>query len=1114
MNFKPFFIKIILSVVLFGVFLGCGATEKETSFSLSGVIQIDSAAKANNGSLFVIVARGHDVNNVIAHPGDSVVAVFPVAGNDGHFNIDLTDTDLVQGEEVMIMGLYDTDYKNNIPSIDPDDYVGFYFTSDSLKASYTLRNTNINMDFAVNRKVCNWDATVSGTISGSINGDVIIIGYTGEITALDFSTIDVDKIIAYQVLNKSTEIVAFESPVMPYGYDAPVENVYFFAIFDENGNGALDEGEWIGFHPTQDAGIPQLITVYAGVNEAADIAPSYEVKEPSAYPIILSGSVSMPIQFSDSQNKNSYVIVTKEGNPGGILENLAENILYFEKLMPDQGYYSIDLSETGLRAGDKAGIYLLWDRDYSGGFPSMNADDYIGYYYDHDQMSIYYEFVAGDNDNVHISVNKKIGDFDKTISGVIQESDALKQQGLSYQGQVLVYAGMGPVTSSNYAAIDYTSGVGYKTIQKQGPGPLNYELTILPLGIELPVTNLYLYVLYDKNENGRPDGGEYFGYHVETGETMPSPVAVYEDSAATFDLTVLTKVPVPSTDTISVSGSIIMPDLFMTAENPVAYAVILKDANPEDLIDLDIDDILYFEKIPVNETYYNIDLSSTALKTGDEIGVYILWDRDNAGCLPAFTPGDYIGYYIDNVNMTNLYTLVSGQNPNIDIIVDKEVFDINRTFSGHIIKDAFFELSETDYTGQIVMFIYNGTFDSFSFENINFNRIRGMKKFEKTGPLPLEYAIDVFPFGSELPVNNAYVFALYDENRNGKPDYGEYYGFHTDGLKMPKAINITETEPVKGGCDISMIRQLPVPGGQTITIKGEIDFNMLSDGVKAGYDTSLQSQEAFLVIGKEPEDGGALAIDIESLIGNSVVYFSKIPGTLTGGRLPFDVNLSNSGLSAGDRIGAFLLWEKDYAGGFPVLSKNDYLGIFNDKGNYDVYFPLTEGENDITPVTGLAADEGWHFDVNRKIFFNYPFDRVRVNFTVESTPLHKINGGDSLVLIAAHDDGVAGTDIDTDYAVILDTTDVEGVSTGVNVNKTVNLLPALIETIVTVDAQGDFVCIDDVKLIAFVDKNKNLEFDSGDLYGYYNSIHTGLNMSSITINDGTDIYIPIVLTRP
>ena len=1113
MNFKIYIIKLILSALLLAGTIGCGNSEQDHSFAFSGQIQVDTAVKATDGALFVIIAKGRDINNVIADPGETIAAIYPVNSSDGRFHLNLDDTDLVPGDEVMIIGLYDTDYRNNMPSLDPGDYVGFYFNSGSLKVSCILQETNANMDFTVNRRVHDWEATVSGTISGDKNGDVIILGYAGEITALDFTLLDVDKIIGYDVLNKDTEILAYEIPAMPYGFELPVEDVYFFAVFDENHNGTFDTGEWLGYHAIQSTGMPQLVSVQAGENVNIDIAPVYEAQEPSESPVIVSGSVTMLPEYSSAQNKDAYVILVNAGDPGDILDNLVDNVLYFEKLVPDQGYYSIDLTGVGLKAGDKAGLYILWDRDYTGGFPEMSAGDYVGYYYNHEKMSLHYEFTAGDNENVNIIVDKEIGGFEKTISGVITESEALKQQGVTYQGQVVVFAYKGPVNSSNYTAIDYSSGVGFKTIHKPDTGPLNYELPLLPIDLELPIMNLYLYVLYDKNANGKPDGGEYFGYHVEGNDSIPAPVTVSEDSEETINIIVVTQVPVPSIENIRISGSILMPELFINTENPSAFVIILKDANPEDLIDYDIDDIIYFEKIPKNETYYNIDLSSTELKTGDKIGVYILWDRDNSGGLPAFSPGDYIGYYMDNVNMTNLYTLVAGPNPNIDITVDKEVFNFNRNLSGNIIKDSFFELSETDYTGQIVLFVYNGTFDSFSFDNIDFNSIRGMKKIEKNGPLPLEYTMGIFPFGNELPVNNANVFALYDENRNGKPDYGEYYGFHTDAMKMPKVINITETEPAAGTCDISMIRRLAVPGGQTVTLKGGADFNMLGGTVQDGFNTSAQNQKAFLVIGREPA-GGSSTIDIESIIGNSVIYFDEIPGQLTDGTLPFNVDLSNSGISAGDRIGVFLLWDNDYSGGFPVLSKNDYLGIFNDKGNYEVYFPVAAGENDITPPAGLASDEGWHFDVNRKMFFNHPFDDVGVVFTVESTLVHKINGGDRLIIIAAHDDGVAGTDIDTDYAIIMDTTEVAGSDTGVNVTKTAFLLPALLEGIVNVDAQGEFLSIDDVKIIAFVDKNKNLKFDSGDVYGFYNNLPAGgIHMSPTTIINGKEIYIQILMTK-
>ncbi len=118
--------------------------------------------------------------------------------------------------------------------------------------------------------------------------------------------------------------------------------------------------------------------------------------------IVLWGMVKLPGPVDGPV----FVVVAKSYD----LENLdADDILAFESVHTDNKRYSIDLSGTGLKAGDAVSVLAFADNDYSSGsgIPFPTTGDDVGFYFEDSQYSIAYRLQAGINANIDIDVNKK-----------------------------------------------------------------------------------------------------------------------------------------------------------------------------------------------------------------------------------------------------------------------------------------------------------------------------------------------------------------------------------------------------------------------------------------------------------------------------------------------------------------------------------------------------------------------------------------------------------------------------------------------------------------------------------------------------------------------------------
>ncbi|TFG38524.1 MAG: hypothetical protein E4H39_00085 [Syntrophobacterales bacterium] len=331
--------------------------------------------------------------------------------------------------------------------------------------------------------------------------------------------------------------------------------------------------------------------------------------------------------------------------------------------------FRVDLTDEGLKKGDKIYITAFVDNDYSGNIPYPTAGDYVGFYVDMEGLSMAYVLKSGKNDGIEIEISREVFDFDDTtISGMVYGSEG---------GELTVLAYAGDVTSSDFSKLDTDGIIGYRKLPKDD-GPVSYTLDILPYGYDVPVANVYVFAFLDVNENGEVDGGDRIGYYTTEENNLPTLLTVNEGTTEDIGVNFYMDVMEPYGLDISLAGTF-TPPFNYNEESPPMFVIVAETDNLDTLFDDPIAAIKYFEKMPPGDFIFDIDLSETDLLPGDDVMVFALWDRDYVAGFPNPTGGDKIGLLQNKESYAFSIELEYGVNPipaeGYELELTKNVYD-------------------------------------------------------------------------------------------------------------------------------------------------------------------------------------------------------------------------------------------------------------------------------------------------------------------------------------------------------------------------------------------------------------------------------------------------------
>jgi hypothetical protein len=671
--FSVFFLLPVL-LVFMTLGFGCGEGSDKPGFFIAGTLSYDASLRINGAPVIIAVTTALDARRIQDDPG-AVIIKYMAAGDGGTtFHINLTDTLLKPGDKITLIAFIDNNYRGEVPFPDLGDIIGIHMEPGRMSPILTLQNGgNTGIHININREVFDYEASISGTIEGNDAGDVILVAYAGDIVSSDFSGLDTDAVMGYTLLEKGAEPAAYTIDILPYGRNAPLENVQVFALLDANANNEIDGGDRIGFYGRGDDFSTLLTLIDGSALTDIDLEFKRDVHPPSGDAVGISGDITLPPAFRPDQG-HLYLVVFDGSDTGSLMDDFFASIRYFTRLPAGAAKYTIDLSDTGLGIGDKIMVAGLWDRDFTAGFPDITPGDYMGIYFAAGGLSPNFELVEGPdnigNPLIHININREVFDYEASISGTIEGNDA---------GDVILVAYAGDIVSSDFSGLDTDAVMGYTLLEK-GAEPAAYTIDILPYGRNAPLENVQVFALLDANANNEIDGGDRIGFYGRGG-VFSSMLALADGShLEEIDISFRFNVPTPSGYDVSITGTFSVPDGYTRGDSPV-YITVFDADSPEDIIDDPYGPLKYFYKMPDHEFYFNRDLSHTDLAPGDRVIVAGLWDRDFAGGFPRPTRSDKLGIVVNKDTYQFLTELSCGRNviPPVDyeFKINKLIYDFS-----------------------------------------------------------------------------------------------------------------------------------------------------------------------------------------------------------------------------------------------------------------------------------------------------------------------------------------------------------------------------------------------------------------------------------------------------
>ena len=908
------YVMLMMAAVLF--FAGCGDESDDPGMFLSGTYTIDAAFDTADAPVLVALTRSIDNDILENNPREAVIEYMVADSTSQSFRMDLSGKNIGPDDRVYLIAFVDTNYAGAVPFPDAGDVIGVYAEADAISPAIRLdKGENDGYDITINREVFDYEASFSGTILGDDAGEVTIVAYCGDIDSSDFTSLDLDAVVGYKTLTKKSFPLEYTLDILPYGKNAPIENVQIFALLDANGSEAVDAGDKIGFYSDADD-FSTLLSVDADADLTdIDIEFTFDVRESCGTDMTLSGSFELPEDYTEA-SPPVFIAVFDGKDAAGVLDDPFSSIVYFSKVSGGETDFFFDLSDTGLCPGDEVLIVGLWDRDFVGGLPNFTPGDVIGIYAEEGKISPAVTFEAGENAGFHINISREVYDYEASISGTILGDDA---------GEVTLVAYCGDIASSDFTDLDFDAVVGFTTITK-GNTPLGYTLDILPYGKNAPIKNVQIFALLDANGSEAVDAGDKIGFYNDA-DDFSTLLSVDADADLTdIDIEFTFDVRESCGMDMTLSGSFELPEDYTEASPPVFIAVFDgKDA--AGVLDDPFSSIVYFSKVSVDETEFSFDLSDTGICPGDEVLIVGLWDRDFTGGLPNFTTGDFIGIYAEEGRISPSVVLGAGENTGFEIDISREVFDYEASVSGTI---------RGNDAGEVTLVAYCGDIDSSDFTALDFNDVVGFKTVNKK-TAPLNYTLDFLPYGKNVPMENIQIFALLDANSSQTVDGGDKIGLYGRDNDFSSLLTINAGTALTD-IDIEFKLDIKAPCGIPLSVSGKISMP----------DKYALKGPVYVAIFDASDPAGVLDDPFASIL-----YFSKLPG----GATDYFFDLSDTGICPGDEIMIVGLWDRDFTGGFPDISLGDFIGIYAQSGGISPAVDLDPGHN-----------EGVDIFINREVF--------------------------------------------------------------------------------------------------------------------------------------------------
>jgi len=268
--------------------------------SIAGTFSIPSGYLSGTTPIYITVFDSDNPTDIIDDPFSTLKYFYKMPATDFYFDCDLSHTDLVPGDEVIVAALWDRDYEQGFPDITKGDKIGLVVNKETYQFTAEL-NYGKNVippeafEFKVNKRIYDYTASIDYALDLSDTGSfdmekaqLIVLTLHVEGIEMDVSLagtiafdIDMDYLLGVDILpateydyigigEKADPYCSRQLPILSALYEQVVvyENnsppdplikgvdhgkitertAYLVAILDKNGNGQLDGDDQIGYY--------------------------------------------------------------------------------------------------------------------------------------------------------------------------------------------------------------------------------------------------------------------------------------------------------------------------------------------------------------------------------------------------------------------------------------------------------------------------------------------------------------------------------------------------------------------------------------------------------------------------------------------------------------------------------------------------------------------------------------------------------------------------------------------------------------------------------------------------------------------------------------------------
>ncbi len=883
MNHRTIYLVSFAVAVIF--FSACGEGFQKSSIIIEGAVDVTAVKEEIHGPVMVAVMRldntesseslaDLDIEQVLEHPGDYFVEYFSVDSQDLHFSLDITESGLRPGDKVVVFAFVANNYSTGViaPKIGDVVGIGTYDSMDNTPLAHEITTGVNEVNVKIDREFVDLESQISGRIENLADSapmDVYVIAYIAEnrITTIDFSNdgLEFDGVIGYFQKKDFTSgqngFLDYTIDVIPYlpyrAYDKQTENIDNVSIFvwlDVNQNSLVDAPDFAGYYtnPESNLGlknkggkelqVPACLNIrnqkfLSGIDIRDWIALSGVISNsnPSqsstfSETITLKGGVTLPDPAA-GVDAPAYIIIAAADYAETMKSEPLEGLYYFNRIPTGRTDFEFEITDSRLQPGDEVMLVGLWDRDNQGWYPAVTKGDYVGFYFDMENLTDTYKLKAGVNSGISIDLSREVFSFEKEISGKMNIDINTYPNATA---TIIAYAG--ELNSMDIRKLNPEEIIGITKLRSGGLSTDGYSLSVFPFGRDLPIENVCLYAILDEESDGQPEKIGYYthpeGDPQDSEGLWPAILSLAADheekecDITFFESILLTGQPSRRNQATpaEITCRFDLPIDTGTDASPIFAAVFdLSQADFSDLFSPDkmLKKIKYLQKIPSGENTFTIS-KDAGIYRGDEILITVFQDLDYNGCYPRPTPGDSFGYYYDMNKFGALTVKLEDQGIERDGAAtyqfgfyDSERFEFNRTYYDH---QAVLKFNINNIAGYvrpkdpIVILAIQGNFLnminfgfgsglSINWQDVDLDRIVA---YDRTEILPTDadscqYEIKLLPFLSPNVLNesidaeyfdvieNVFLFVI-DEapgSVNGLPDPGEFIGYYHSGFVFP-----------------------------------------------------------------------------------------------------------------------------------------------------------------------------------------------------------------------------------------------------------------------------------------------------------------------------------------